>query len=137
MLGEISSRTGCHVEYQTVDGENVVLVWAAYGTGPSVRQAVFYRTSDGKVSEKFNYYLDSANGLVVYGLLDGVMVRHIFDKDRYSKKFDTFEMPISYDYLEPFVNAVISDDGKLIEITYRIMTDDGLYRTNTETFELE
>ncbi len=137
LLGEISSRTGCHVEYQTVDGENVVLAWAAYGTGPAARQAVFYRTSDGKVSEEFNYYLDSANGLVVYGLLDGVMVRHIFDKDRYSKKFDTFEMPISYDYLEPFVNAVISDDGKLIEITYRIKTDDGLYSRNTETFELE
>jgi len=137
LLGEISSRTGCHVEYQTVDGENVVLVWAAYGTGPSVRQAVFYRTSDGKISEEFNYYLDSANGLVVYGLLDGVMVRHIFDENSYSKKFDTFEIPFADDFLEPFVNAVISDDGKLIEITYRIMTDDGLYSTNTETFELE
>ncbi|MBQ8523597.1 MAG: hypothetical protein IJ457_03130 [Clostridia bacterium] len=136
LLGEDSSRTGCHVEYQNIDGEKVVCVWWGTGTGVSARWVRFYRPSDGKVSEKIQWYLDSGNGLVAFGKLDGVWVRDIFDDDVYSEKIDTFSIPHATDFLEPFTNAVLSDDGKSIEITYRIKHEDGTYGTNTETFEL-
>jgi len=136
LLGEDSSPTGCHVEYQNVDGEKVVCVWWGTGTGVSARWVRFYRPSDGKVSEKFQWYLDSGNGLVAFGKLDGVWVRDIFDDDVYSEKIDTFSIPHATDFLEPFTNAVLSDDGKSIEITYRIKHEDGTYGTNTETFLL-
>lgn len=136
LLGEASSRTGFHFEYQNVDGEKVVRVWWGAGTGISTRCVSFYRPSDGKVSEGFSWYLDSGNGLVALGKLDGVLVRDIFDDDVYSEKIDTFSIPYATDCIDVFTNAVLSDDGKSIEITYRIKHEDGTYGTNTETFLL-
>lgn len=135
LIGEVKSRLYPEIIRTLWNEEDVLGIRDSAGTGLDARYVDFFRLSDGVKSETFYYYLDSGNGLVVLGELDGVLVRDIFDENGYSKKFDTFSVPYAQGVINCF-DGKFSEDGESVEITYRTKDADGNYGTNTEKFPL-
>lgn len=103
------------------------------GAGILTRWGYYYDVENNIFSEIFYGIYDQSNGKVAYGKSDRVVVRDIFDKNKYYQEISSFKEGFSYS-VEPITDAEFVNDATSINITYLAGSD---YKIVTETFCLD
>ena len=119
VIKSIYTRSFMDTVKTSCDGAEVIGVIYSAGTGISTVCATFCNTKTGAVSEEFTYYLDCFGDRVLLGRVDGVVVQHMFDGEKYYKLLDDFSDEIGEGLLDA-VDGKFSEDGKSVLVTYRV-----------------
>lgn len=112
--------------------EHTVKFTLQSGTGLSTQWGYYYDVEQDLFSDTFYSIYDELEGIIAYGEKEKIIIRNIYDKNKYYYEINSFSNPLSCTS-EPFVNVEFINDGDSIEVTY-LSGDD--YREITEIFEL-
>ena len=113
--------------------EHTVKFTLQAGTGLSTQWGFYYDVEQDMFSDTFYSIFDQLDGRMAYREKDRIIVRDIFDKEKYYYEIDLFSNPLSK-AAEPFVSVEFINGEDSIEVTY--LSGDG-YKKVTQIFELE
>lgn len=138
---EISDEDGCIVKSEgsfnrqpkiTFVNEYLLKVTIQAGTGLSTSWGYYYNFKTDVFSKVFYGIYDEYNEKVAYRATDGIIIRNIFDENKFYKEISSFKYPLSIT-TEPFLSISFVNNGHSIEITY--LTGDDFKKT-TEQFDV-
>lgn len=116
----------------TLTGDNLVQFTLQAGTGKGTQWGYFYDADSNQFSQIYNCIYDQYNGKVVCGDLKKIIVRDIFDKEKFHREITSFQKEIA-NVAEPLIDVKFVDLGTCVEVSYYTGEN---YEIATEKFEL-
>ena len=101
----------------TMIEETLIKVVIQGGTGIGTLYGYYYDTAHNSFSQIIPCIRDENKGLVVYTESGKVIVKDIFDKQRYYFEISEFSSPFSK-VVTPITNAELSNDNSSVTVTY-------------------
>ncbi len=114
-------------QIQLVD-EKLIKFTVQTGTGIGTQWGYFYDLNKDRFSQNFPCIFDQFNEKVVYGTSNKIVIRDIFDVEKYYQEIISFEHPLS-DSADPIKHVSFKEDGNCIEVVYLTGSD---YKAITE-----
>ena len=99
-----------------VDGD-LLRVTSQAGTGIETQSAFYYDVEQDRFSRVYPSVFDEFDGMVAHATVGKIVVRSIFDEQGVYGEISEFSRPFS-EVAFPFVEAVFTDDGQHVSVTY-------------------
>lgn len=117
--GEVvdSGSTSSRLPHISLIDDHTVKFTLQTGTGLGTQWGYYYNAERDVRSRIFMCIYDEYGGKTVYGDVERIIVRDIFDKTKYYREISSFKNPLS-DSVEPIINANFINNGRSVKVIY-------------------